>query len=108
MIAVNKQPCIDLPTDENLCAPILPLAEKADTSDRRDANAANSDDEEVRHVVRPTAAELLSALAIIRRGLEFGDTDNYSHFYYVEDQVSVLITKMKRQSVKTEFLQWCP
>ena len=105
LVAVNKQPCIDLPTNENLCAPILLLAEKADS---RDANAANSDDEEVRHVVRPTAAELLSALTTIRRGLEFGDTDNYSHFYYVEDQVSALITKMKRQSVKTEFFQWCP
>lgn len=94
-----------MPTNENLCAPILLLAEKADS---RDANATNSDDEEVRHVVRPTVAELLSALATIRQGLEFGDTDNYSHFYYVEDQVSALITKMKRQSVKTEFLQWCP
>jgi hypothetical protein len=105
LVAVNKQPCINLPTNENLCAPILLLAEKADS---QDANAANSDDEEVRHVVRPTAEELLSALTTIRRGLEFGDTDNYSHFYYVEDQVSALITKMKRQSVKTEFFQWCP
>jgi hypothetical protein len=55
LVAVNKQPCINLPTNENLCAPILLLAEKADS---QDANAANSDDEEVRHVVRPTAAEL--------------------------------------------------
>ena len=63
---IKLEPCASLSTDD-ICAPII-----AENVNNRDANAANSNDEEVRLVVRPTAVN------------------------------------EKRQSVMTEFVQWCP
>lgn len=97
----NNLPCTGLPTDDDICASML-----AENADNRDVNPADSDDEEVHPAVRPTSSELLSAVATIRQGFEFGNID-FDYLYYVEDQVSTLVTKIKRQTVMTEFLQWC-
>jgi hypothetical protein len=97
----NNLPCAGLPTDDDICASIL-----AENADNRDVNPADSDDEEVQPAVRPTSSELLSAVATIRQGFEFGNID-FDYLYHEEDQVSTLVTKMKRQTVMTEFLQWC-